>query len=85
MRSFELHAVRGLTVNKDHLEQQLNDSLMLVTALVPHIGYDKAARIARHAYAENISLRKAAQMLEAITEEDFMRWVNPVAMTLPDS
>ena len=85
MRSFELHAVRGLTVNKDHLEQRLNDSLMLVTALVPHIGYDKAARIARHAYAENISLRKAAQMLEAITEEDFMRWVNPVAMTLPDS
>ena len=66
MRSFELHAVHGLTVNKDHLEQQLNDSLMLVTALVPHIGYDKAARIARHAYAENISLLAAAQMLEAI-------------------
>ena len=85
MRSFELHAVRGLTVNKDRLEQQLNDSLMLVTALVPHIGYDKAARIAHHAYTENISLRAAAQMLEAITEEDFMRWVNPVAMTLPDS
>jgi fumarate hydratase class II len=85
MRSFELHAVRGLIVNKDHLEQQLNDSLMLVTALVPHIGYDKAARIARHAYAENISLLAAAQMLEAITEEDFQRWVNPVAMTLPDS
>ncbi len=85
MRSFELHAVRGLTVNKEHLEQKLNDSLMLVTALVPHIGYDKAARIARHAYVENISLREAAQILEAITEEDFMRWVNPVAMTLPDS
>ena len=85
MRSFELHAVRGLTVNKDHLEQKLNDSLMLVTALVPHIGYDKAARIARHAYVENISLQKAAQILEAITEEDFMRWVNPAAMMLPDS
>jgi fumarate hydratase class II len=85
MRSFELHAVRGLTINKDRLEQQLNDSLMLVTALVPHIGYDKAARIAHHAYAEKISLREAAQMLEAVTEEDFMRWVNPVAMTLPDS
>ena len=85
MRSFGLHAVRDLTVNKDHLEQKLNESLMLVTALVPHIGYDKAARIARHAYVENISLREAAQILEAITEEDFMRWVNPVAMTLPDS
>ena len=85
MRSFERHALRGLTVNQDRIEQQLNDSLMLVTALVPHIGYDKAARIARHAFAENISLREAAQVLEAITEEDFQRWVNPAVMTLPDS
>ena len=85
MRSFELHALRGLTVNQDRIEQQLNDSLMLVTALVPHIGYDKAAHIARHAFTENISLREAAQALEAITEEDFRRWVNPAAMTLPDS
>jgi len=85
MRSFELHALRGLIVNKDRLEHQLNASLMLVTALVPHIGYDKAARIARHAYAENISLRDAAQALEAMTDEDFQRWVNPAAMTLPDS
>ena len=85
MRSFELHAVHGLTVNKARLEKQLNDSLMLVTALVPHIGYDRAARIARHAYAENISLREAAQTLEAIAEKDFQRWVNPAAMTLPDS
>ena len=84
MRSFELHALHGLIVNKDHLEEQLNASLMLVTALVPHIGYDKAARIARHAYTENISLREAAQALEAITEEDFQRWVNPAAMTQPD-
>jgi fumarate hydratase class II len=85
MHSFELHALHGITVNQDRIEQQLNDSLMLVTALVPHIGYDKATRIARHAFAENISLREAAQMLEAITEEDFQRWVNPAAMTLPDS
>jgi fumarate hydratase class II len=85
MHSFELHALRGITVNQDRIEQQLNDSLMLVTALVPHIGYDKATRIARHAFAENISLREAAQKLEAITEEDFQRWVNPAAMTLPDS
>ena len=45
----------------------------------------KAACIARHAFAENISLQEAAQVLEAITEEDFQRWVNPAAMTLPDS
>lgn len=58
---------------------------MLVTALVPHIGYDRAARIARHAFTENISLRESARALEAITEEDFLRWVNPAAMTMPDS
>ena len=85
MRSFEAYAVRDLTVNEDRIKQQLNDSLMLVTALVPYIGYDKAARIARHAFTKNISLREAAQTLEAITEEDFQRCVNPAAMTLPDS
>jgi fumarate hydratase class II len=85
MRSFELHAVRGLTVNQDRLEQQLHASLMLVTALVPHIGYDKAARIVHHAYEKNISLQEAAQTLESISAEDFRRWVNPAAMTLPDS
>jgi fumarate hydratase class II len=85
MRSFEAYAVRDLTVNEDRIKQQLNDSLMLVTALVPHIGYDKAARIARHAFTKNISLREAAQTLEAITEEDFQRCVNPAVMTLPNS
>jgi fumarate hydratase class II len=84
MRSFEAHAVRDLSVNQDRLAQQLADSLMLVTALVPHIGYDKAARIARHAYAENISLQEAAQALASISKDDFQRWVNPAAMTLPD-
>ena len=85
MRSFQLYALCGLIVNKKRLEQQLDDSLMLVTALVPHIGYDKAAGIARHAFIENISLREAAQALEGITEEDFLRWVNPAAMIMPDS
>jgi fumarate hydratase class II len=84
MRSFEAHAVRDLSVNQDRLAQQLADSLMLVTALVPHIGYDKAARIARHAYAENISLQDAAETLASISKDDFQRWVNPAAMTLPD-
>lgn len=85
MHSFELHACRGLTINQERIEQQLNHSLMLVTALVPHIGYDRAARIARYAFTENIGLREAAQALEAITEKDFQRWVNPAAMTMPDS
>ena len=85
MRSFELYAVRDLTVNKNRLEQQVNDSLMLATALVPHIGYDKAARIVRHAYENRISLQEAAQILEGISKEDFQHWVKPAAMTLPDS
>jgi len=85
MRSFEAHAVRDLSVNQERLAQQLGDSLMLVTALVPHIGYDKAASIARHAYAENISLQEAAQALASISKDDFQRWVKPAAMTLPDS
>ena len=85
MRSFERYAIRGLTVNKDRLQQQLNASLMLVTALVPHIGYDSAARIVHHAHENNISLQESAQILESISEDDFQRWVNPAAMILPDS
>lgn len=85
MRSFEAHAVRDLSVNHNRLALQLGDSLMLVTALVPYIGYDKAASIARHAYAENLSLQEAATAMANISKEDFQRWVKPAAMTLPES
>jgi fumarate hydratase class II len=56
---------------------------MLVTALVPHIGYEKAARIALTAHRENLSLREAALKLGAVTPEQFDRWVRPADMTHP--
>ena len=83
MAGFEAHAVRGLTANQEQLAQQIDRSLMLVTALVPHIGYDQAARIARHAHATNTSLQAAALAIANISENDFRRWVQAAAMTLP--
>lgn len=84
MRSFDRYAVQGLRANKDRLATYLRDSLMLVTALVPHIGYDEAARIARYAYRESITLQEAAERQAGISAKDFQRWVQPAAMTLPD-
>jgi fumarate hydratase class II len=85
MTGFEAHAVRGLIPIQENLAQQVDRSLMLVTALVPHVGYDKAAHIARHAYAKNISLQDAAWTIANINENDFRRWVKATAMTSPDS
>ena len=85
MMSFEAHAVHGLMPIQENLEQQVERSLMLVTALVPHIGYDKAAQISRHAYTQNISLKEAALAVANINENDFHRWVQANAMTSPDS
>ena len=84
MASFEAHAVQGLTACDEHLAQQVDRSLMLATALVPHIGYDKAAKVARHAHTENISLQDAALVIANISENDFRRWVQASAMTSPD-
>jgi fumarate hydratase class II len=61
----------------------VNDSLMLVTALNPHIGYDKAAQIAKKAHKEKTSLREAAVGSGHLTGEQFDSWVNPEAMTHP--
>ena len=85
MTGFEAHAVRGLIPIQENLAQQVDRSLMLVTALVPHIGYDKAAHIARHAYTANISLQDAAWTIANINENDFRRWVQATAMTSPDA
>ena len=60
-------------------------SLMLVTALVPHIGYDKAAEIAKHASHENTSLKQAALALGYVTAEDYERWVVPASMIHPST
>ena len=81
MLSFEKRVVRGIEPNLDKINQFLNDSLMLVTALNPHIGYENAARIAKKAYDENTSLKEAAIALELLTEEEFDRFVIPKEMT----
>ena len=77
MRSFTQHCVVGIEANESHVEQQVQGSLMLVTALTPHIGYDEAAKIAKYAYANNISLREAALAIAGISNEQFDLWVNP--------
>lgn len=82
--SFERHCLRGLEANREALARTVEQSLMLVTALVPHIGYDEAARIAKKAHAENISLREAAMALTAIDSDQFDAWVRPERMLGPD-
>jgi fumarate hydratase class II len=81
--SFTTHCLSGITVNASRVEQLLNSSLMLVTALTPHIGYDKASEIAKHAYKHNTSLRDAALALNAVSAENFDAWVSPENMLGP--
>jgi len=81
MLSFEKRVVRGIKPNMEKIEQFLNDSLMLVTALNPHIGYENSAKIANKAYEENTSLKEAAVNLGLLTEDEFDRYVVPKDMT----
>lgn len=83
MNSFERHCVRGICANRERIAELMERSLMLVTALVPHIGYDKAAEIAKLASCENLSLKDAALTLGYVTAEDYARWVIPAAMIGP--
>jgi fumarate hydratase class II len=80
MASFEEHCVRGIVANEDRIRDQLGRSLMLVTALAPHIGYDRAAEIAKKAHKEGTTLREAAAALGYVTGADFDRWVRPEDM-----
>ncbi|CAB1369668.1 class II fumarate hydratase [Denitratisoma oestradiolicum] len=82
-RSFETHCVRGIQANEARIAELLDRSLMLVTALVPHIGYDKAASIAKKAHAENTTLREAALALGHVTADEFDLWVRPEDMLGP--
>lgn len=75
MRSFEAHCLHGLQANEARLAELLANSLMLVTALTPHIGYDRAAQIAKRAHDEGSSLRAAAGASGYLTLEEFDRWV----------
>jgi fumarate hydratase class II len=82
-RSFTQHCVLGIEADAARLEATMRRSLMLVTALAPHIGYDAAARIARHAHATGATLREAALALGAVSAAEFDRWVDPAAMLGP--
>jgi fumarate hydratase class II len=81
--SFNHHCAIGIEPNMDRIDHYVQDSLMLVTALNPHIGYDKAAQIAKKAHKEKTSLREAALASGHLTGEQFDQWVNPEAMTRP--
>ena len=80
MRSFHDNCVSGIKANRQKMHDNLHNSLMLVTALNPHIGYENAARVAKKAYAENISLRESCVSLGYLTAEDFDRVFHPEAM-----
>jgi fumarate hydratase, class II len=79
-RSFEEHCVRGIEPDVARIRELVERSLMLVTALSPHIGYDRAAEIAKKAHREGSTLREAALALGYVKAEDFDRWVRPEAM-----
>jgi fumarate hydratase class II len=79
-KSFDDHCARGLEPNREEIAKKLHGSLMLVTALAPHVGYDMSAKIAKKAHAEGLTLRDAAIAL-GVTAEDFDRWVKPEEMT----
>ena len=82
--SFRIHAVDGIEANEERIHSNLYNSLMLVTALNPHIGYDKAAEVAKKAYKENSSLREAIIALGYLSGEDFDRLVQPEKMIKPE-
>jgi len=81
--AFTDNCVVGIEANMDRITQLLNESLMLVTALNPHIGYDNAAKIAKKAHAEGTTLKAAALALGLLTEEQFAEWVVPADMIRP--
>jgi fumarate hydratase class II len=83
-RTFREFTIEGVQANVERIAEHLNNSLMLVTALTPHIGYDKAAEIAKHAHEHRKTLRDAAVDLGHLTQEEFERLVRPERMTKPE-
>ena len=71
IHSFDIHCARGIKVNKERMEELVEKSLMLVTALSPHIGYEKSAEIAKKAFKDNSSLREAALALGYVKPEEY--------------
>ncbi len=82
-RNFQTHCVEGMQANEQQMAAHLENGLMLVTALNRHIGYDNAAKIAKKAYEDNLTLRAAAIELGLVTDEQFSEWVRPEDMLHP--
>jgi fumarate hydratase class II len=83
MASFDEHCARGIEPDRERIAQLVERSLMLVTALSPHIGYDKSAEIAKRAHHEGTTLKVAALALGYVTAEQFDGWVQPARMLGP--
>jgi fumarate hydratase class II len=83
VHSFVEFCISGIEINREQIDEHLRDSLMLVTALNPHIGYDKAAQVAKNAHKKKISLRESAIELGFLTGEQFDQWVIAQEMTHP--
>jgi fumarate hydratase class II len=81
--SFTKNCVVGIQANKDNISKLLNESLMLVTALNPHLGYDKATKIAKNAHKNGLTLKQSALQLKFLTEQQFDEWVKPEEMLGP--
>ena len=84
MESFDAHCASGIEANQERIADLMARSLMLVTALAPHIGYDRAAQIAKQAHKEGGTLKGTALALGYVTEEQFEQWVKPEQMIRPD-
>jgi fumarate hydratase class II len=80
---FVEYCVAGIELNREQIDEHVKGSLMLVTALNPHIGYDKAAKVAKNAHKKGISLKESAVELGFLTGEDFDKYVKPEEMTHP--
>jgi fumarate hydratase class II len=83
MRSFDVNCAVGIEPIEEKIEKFLNDSLMLVTALNPYIGYENAAKIAKTAHANGTTLKEEAVKLGFLTEEEFDKYVQPQEMIAP--
>jgi fumarate hydratase, class II len=80
IRSFDENCAVGLEANRETIQNNVENSLMLVTALNPHIGYEKAANIAKLAFKENLTLKEAAIKTGYLSEEEYEQWVKPEKM-----
>ena len=81
--SFTGNCVAGIEPNLDEIAELMGRSLMLVTSLTPHIGYDNAGKIAKHAHARGLTLKEAASELGLVSAADFDKWVRPERMIGP--